>query len=263
VASGSDLDTGYIPGELLFTGIAKGSGMKALWSFAAKNEALLIGAPDIKSIKDVKGRKVAIEGIGGYSHIGFLAAVESAGITDKDVTYVRATPPQRIPFLLQGNADVVVTHVEDLYRAQKEKPVNELARLWRAQPLFLYGAFPASEEKLKTKREAFVKLIRAMIRANRFAYKNKDKVLDMAEKHTKAARWALEKAYDIFVEDHIWTVNTGLPAKTVEWTNDLTQKMGRYDGPKPPVEKLVDMSVAQDAVKSLGGPLGAPFDPEY
>ena len=263
VGSGSDLDTGYIPGQLLFTGIAKGSRMKSLWSFSAKNEALLVAAPDIKSVKDVKGKKVAVEGIGGYSHIGFLSAAEAAGISDKDVTYVRATPPQRIPFLLQGNADVVVVHVEDLYRAQREKPVNELARLWRTQPHFLYGAFPAHEEKLKTKREAFVKLVRAMIKANRFAYKNKDKVLDMAEKHTKVPRWALEKAYDVFIEDHIWTVNMGLPAKTVEWTNDLTQKMGQYDGPKPPVERLVDMSVAQDAVKSLGGPLGSPYDPEY
>ncbi len=263
VGAGSDLDTAYIPGPLLFTGIAKGSKMKALWSMAAKNEAMLIAAPDIKSVKDLKGKKVAIEGIGGYSHIGFLSVAESAGITDKDVNYVRATPPQRLPFLLQGNVDVVVTHVEEFYRIQREKPVNELGRIWRAQPHYLYGAFPAHEDKLKERRAAYVKLLRALIKANRFAYTNKEKTLDIAEKYTKQPRWALEKAYDVFIEEKIWTVNAGLPRQTVEWTNDLNQKMGQYDGPKPAVDKLADFSVAQEAVKSLGGPLGPPHDPEY
>jgi ABC-type nitrate/sulfonate/bicarbonate transport system substrate-binding protein len=263
VGAGSDLDTGYIPGPLLFTGIAKGSKMKALWSMAAKNEAMLIAAPDIKHVKDLKGKKVAIEGIGGYSHIGFLSVAEPAGLTDKDVNYVRATPPQRLPFLLQGNVDAVVTRVEEFFRIQREKPVNELGRIWRTQPHYLYGAFPAHEDRLKERRGAFVKLLRAMIKANRFAYTNKEKTLDIAEKYTKQPRWALEKAYDVFIQEHIWTVNAGLPRTTVEWTNDLNQKMGQYDGPKPTADKLADFSVAQDAVKSLGGPLGAPHDPEY
>ena len=263
VGAGSDLDTGYIPGPLLLTGIAKGSRMKALWTFSAKNEAVLVTAPEVKTPKDLKGKRVAIEGIGGYSHVGFLSVAEPAGITDKDVTYVRTPPPQRVPFLLSGKADAVVIHVEDFFEAQKEKPVNELARIWRVQPHYLYGAFPAHEDKLKEKRGAYVKLIRAMIKANRFAYKNKEKTLEIAEKWTKAPRWALEKAYDIFIEERLWTVNAGLPLKSVEWTNDLNEKMKQYDGPKPPADKFVDMSVAQEAVRSLGGPLGAPHDPDY
>jgi ABC-type nitrate/sulfonate/bicarbonate transport system substrate-binding protein len=263
VGAGSDLDTAYIPGPLLFSGIAKGSKMKALWSLSAKNEALLVTAPDIKTPKDLKGRKVGIEGVGGYSHVGFLSVAEPAGLADKDVEFVRTTPPQRIPFLLQGHVDAVVIHVEDLYRAQREKPVNELARIWRTQPHYLYGAFPAHEDRLKEKRGAYVKLIRAMIKANRYAYQNKDKTLDIAEKYTKQPRWALDKAYDVFIEDKIWTVNAGLPLKSVEWTNDLNEKMKQYDGPKPSPDKLVDLSVAQEAVRSLGGPLPAPHDPEY
>lgn len=263
VGAGSDLDTGYIPGPLLLTGMAKGSKMKALWSLSAKNEAVLVTAPDVKTPKDIKGKKVAIEGMGGYSHIGFLSVAEPAGITDKDVTYVRTPPPQRVPFLLTGKAEAVVIHVEQLYVAQKEKPVNELARLWRTQPHYLYGAFPAHEDKLKEKRGAYVKLVRALIKANRFAYQNKAKTLDIAEKWTKAPRWALDKTYDVFIEERLWSVNAGLPVKSVEWTNELNEKMKQYDGPKPATDKLADFSVAQDAVKSLGGPLGPPHDPEY
>ncbi len=263
VGAGSDLDTGYIPGPLLLAGIAKGSRMRALWSLAAKNEAMLVTVPEVKSPKDLKGKKIAIEGVGGYSHIGFLSVAEPAGLTDNDVTFVRTPPPQRLPFLLSGKADTVVIHVEDFYRAQREKPVNDLGRIWRAQPHYLYGAFPAHEDKLKEKREAYVKLVRAMIKANRFAYRNKEKTLDIAEKYTKIPRWALEKAYDVFIEERIWTVNAGLPRKSVEWTNDLNEKMKQYDGPKPSADRLADSTVAQDAVKSLGGPLGPPHDPDY
>jgi len=264
VGAGSDLDIGLsVPGPLLLTGISKGSRMKTIYSHAAKNEAVLVTAPDIKNVTDLRGRKVAIEGIGGYSHIGFLSVAEPAGLTDKDVTYVRATPPQRLPFLLNGNADAVVIHVEDFYRAQREKPVNELARLWRTQPYFLYAAYAAHEDKLKERRETYVKFLRANIRANRFLYKNKDRVLEVAEKYTKAPRWALDKAYDVLVEDKVWSVNAGLPAKTLEYTNDLNQKLAQYDKGKPAVGQLVDLSLAQEALKSLGGAMGAPFDPGH
>ncbi len=264
VGAGSDLDIGLsVPGPLLFTGIAKGSRMKTIYAHAAKNEALLVTGPDIKTVKDLKGRKVAIEGIGGYSHIGFVSVAEPAGLTDNDVNYVRATPPQRLPFLLQGNVDAVVIHVEDFYRAQREKPVNELARLWRTQPHFLYAAYAAHEDKLKERRETYVKFLRANIRANRFIYKNKEKTLDIAAFYTKSPRWALEKAYDILVEDKVWSVNAGLPAKTIEYTNDLNQRLAQYDKGKPAPEHLVDLSLAREALKSLGGAMGAPFDPEH
>lgn len=264
VGVGSDLDMADIPGPLLFVGIAKGSKMKVFYSFAAKNEAVVVAAPEIKTVSDVKGKKVGIEGVGGYSHVGFLSVAEPAGVGDKDVTFVRTAPPQRVPFLLGGKADVVVIHVEQLYQAQREKPVNELARLWRTQPHYLYAAFAAHEDKLRDRRDVFVKAVRAMIRANRFLYdaKNKEKVLDIAEKHTKAPRWALDKTYDVLVEDKIWSVNAGLPAKTIEWTNDFNQKLGSYEKDKPSPDHLVDLSIAKDALKPLGV-MGAPFDPEH
>lgn len=262
VGVGSDLDMADIPGPLLFVGIAKGSKMKVIYSFAAKNEALVVTAPEIKTVTDIKGKKVAIEGVGGYSHVGFVSVAEPAGISDKDVTYVRTPPPQRVPFLLGGKADVVVIHVEQLYQAQREKPVNELARLWRTQPHYLYAAFAAHEDRLRERREVFVKAVQAMIRANRFLYKNKEKVLDIAEKYTKAPRWALDKTYDVLIEDKIWSVNAGLPVKTIQWTNDFNQKLGSYEKDKPAPEQLVDLGIAQEALKTLGV-MGAPFDPEH
>jgi len=238
--------------------------MKTIYSFAAKNEALLVTAPEVKAVSDIKGKRVGVEGVGGYSHIGFLSVAEPAGIGDNDVTYVRTPPPQRVPFLLGGKADAVVIHVEQLYQAQREKPVNELARLWRTQPHYLYAAFGAHEDKLRERRAVFVKAVRAMIRANRFIYdsKNKGKVLEVAEKYTKAPRWALDKTYDVLVEERIWSVNAGLPAKTIQWTNDFNHQRGNYGKDKPAEGQLVDLSIAQEALKTLGV-MGAPFDPEH
>lgn len=264
VGAGSDLDMADVPGPLVLVGIAKGSKTKVFYSFAAKNEALLVTAPEIKTVRDIKGKRVAIEGVGGYSHIGFLSVAQPAGIGDNDVTYVRTPPPQRVPFLLGGKADVVVIHVEQLHQAQREKPVNELARLWRTQPHYLYAAFAAREDKLRARRDVFVKAVRAMIRANRFIYndKNKGKVLDIAEKYTKAPRWALDKTYDVLVEEKVWAVNAGLPAKTIQWTNDFNHERGSYEKDKPTPDQLVDLSIAQEALKTLGV-MGAPFDPEH
>ena len=45
----------------------------------------LIAKSDIKSVKDLKGKNVAIE-LGGSDHLFLLKCLENAGLTTKDVT---------------------------------------------------------------------------------------------------------------------------------------------------------------------------------
>lgn len=252
VATGSDLDLGDIPTSLLMVGISKGSKMKVFYSFAAKNEALLVTAPEIKTIQQMKGKKVGIEGPGGYSHISFRSVAEAAGMKDTDFEYVRTAPPARVGFLLQGKLDAVVIHVEMLYQARKEKPVNEIARIWRTQPDYFYAAFGGNEDKIRSMRGAYVGATRAMIKATRAIYQEPEKALAIAKKYCKFPPDALEAAYKVLKEDRIWSVNAGLPKRSIEYTHKLNIDLKRYEGTPPPAEGMFDFTIAQDAVKTLG-----------
>lgn len=256
-ASGSDLDLADIPTPLLMSGIARGSGQRIFYSFAAKNEAILAVGADIKTPADLKGKKLGIEGKFGYSHLGMLSVLQPAGLTDKDVTYVRATPAQRVTFIVSGQVDAVLIHIEQLNaaRAQTQGKVHELARIWRTQPDYHYAAFAAPASKISSARDAYVKATRAMIKAARFMYKNKNKTVDIGVKHVRGgekARKSIAATYDVIAGEKIWAVNSGLPMKSLTWTNDLNAELKRYKGGKPKIEALVDFSLGQDALKPLG-----------
>ncbi len=255
-ASGTDLDLAWIPGPLVMSGIARGSGLKMFYSYAHKNEAILVVAAGIKKPADLKGKKLGIEGKFGYSHLGMLSVLKPAGVSDKDVTYVRTFPPQRVGFLVSGKVEAVLIHIEQLATARKKTggKVHALARIWEEQPLYLYAAVAAPQSKIAADRGAFVKATRAMIRATRFMYKNKKETVASAVKFVrggKKARKNVARTYDIITRAKIWTTDVGLPESVLNYTNDLNAELGRYKEGKPKLSQLVDFSIGRDAMEAF------------
>ncbi|MDP6484110.1 MAG: ABC transporter substrate-binding protein [Nitrospinota bacterium] len=113
-----------------------------VYSYAHKNEAVLAVQAGIKKPADLRGKKLGIEGKFGYSHLGMLSVIRPAGVTDKDVNYVRTTPPQRVSFIISGKVDAVLMHIEQVAfaRMKTKGRVHTLARIWETQPDYLYAA---------------------------------------------------------------------------------------------------------------------------
>jgi ABC-type nitrate/sulfonate/bicarbonate transport system substrate-binding protein len=152
----------------------------------------------------------------------------------------------------------VLIHVEQVYLAQKLRPgVNSVASLWTYRPKYFYGAFIAPESKLKSNRDVYVRFAAAMMQSNRSVYKDKAGFIKTANKWMKGVYkkhpGLLEKTYDDFVKARIWAVNNGMPRDTVAWTNDFNKKRGKYKGGVPSYGKLIDESIAKDALKKVGG----------
>ncbi|MFQ5691693.1 MAG: ABC transporter substrate-binding protein [Nitrospinota bacterium] len=256
-AKGTDLDLAWIPGPLIMSGIARGSGLKMFYSYAHKNEAILAVQAGINKPADLKGRKLGIEGKFGYSHLGMLSVLQPAGVTDADVTYVRTTPPQRVSFIVSGKVDAVLIHIEQLAVARKKTQgkVHELARIWETQPDYLYAAVAAPATKIAANRKAFVGATRAIIKAVRFMYANKAATVDTAVKFVRGgekARKGVSRTYDIITGAKIWTKNVGLPMRVLNYTNDLNARLKRYKGGKPKISDMVDFSIGKDALKPIG-----------
>ncbi len=255
-AKGTDLDLAWIPGPLVMSGIARGSGLKMFYSYAHKNEAILAVQANIRKPADLRGKKLGIEGKFGYSHLGMLSVLKPAGVSDKDVTYVRTFPPQRVGFLVSGKVEAVLIHIEQLATARKKTggKVHALARIWQTQPLYLYAAVTAPGSKIAADRGAFVKATRAMIRATRFMYKNKEATVESALKFVRGgekARKGVARTYDIITKAKIWTTNVGLPKRVLNYTNNLNARLGRYKKGKPKLSQLVDFSIGRDAMKAF------------
>ncbi len=254
----SGLDLAWVPAPIAMLGISKGSGQRIFHSMAFRFEAQLATAPGIDTPRQLIGRTIGIEGRGGYSHLGVRAILGPAGVSDKQVKYIKTPPPARVPFLVKKKADAVLIHVEQVLLAQKLRPgVKALASLWKARPKYFYGVFMAPEGKLNANRDAYVRFAAAMIQSNRSIYKDKEGFLKSARKWAKGVYkkhpGIMTQTYDTFVKARIWSVNSGMPRSTVAWTNEFNRKRGKYKKGVPSYETLIDVGIAKDALAKVGG----------
>ncbi len=258
VSGKSGLDLSWVPAPIAMVGISKGNGQKIFHSMAFLFEAQLGVAPGIKTVKDLKGKTIGIEGRGGYSHTGALAVLGPNGLSDKDVKYIKTPPPARVPFLVKKKADAVLIHVEQVLLAKKLRPgVEAVASLWTYRPKYMYGVFMAHQSKLSAKSDAYTRFAMSMIQSNRSIYKDKKGLLKSANKWMKGVYkkhpGLLSQTYDTFVKARIWAVNSGMPKATIDWTNEFNKKRGKYKKGVPSYTDLIDTSIAEAALKRVGG----------
>jgi hypothetical protein len=94
-----------------------------------------------------------------------------------------------------------------------------------------------------------------MIEANRAIYRDKDKVIPIMMEASEKPKEAVEFAWAELTKNCIWSVNIGLDRKRTEWTIANSVELGDI----PPdrnltYEQLVDQSIAEAALKKVGGP---------
>lgn len=131
----------------------------------------LIAKSDIKSVKDLKGKNVAIE-LGGSDHLFLLKCLENAGLTTKDVNLINMSTGDASNAFISGQVDAAAIE-PSLSMAQKETGGNILASTKDAEYEGLIPAVLATNgNALKTKREEIKKVMKAWFNA-RDGYENK------------------------------------------------------------------------------------------
>jgi len=238
-------------------GAARGAGTKVLGTYSHKLSQSMLVQSDIKSCKDLKGRKVGIQEVGAFNEVMSRAVMASCGLTPKDVEYVPVSTKGRIPGLLSGQIDTAIMHVDQAIVAKKKKnDLNILVNLWEPLPKWLYAVYIAPEKEIKENRQLYIDIMTALVKANRFIYNNKAKVMEIAVKYTQEDAEAVSQTYDILAGAGAWPVNDGLPRDMVEWTINRQVELGTIKAQeKPSYEKLVDLSIINAAITKLGGRL--------
>jgi len=209
---------------------------------------------DIKELKDLKGRNIGIQEPNGFADIFSRRALVKAGLNPTDAHFISTSTAGRVPALVTGQVDTGVMHVEQALRAIKRKPsLHNLLNFWQAFPDALYQVYATSEKKLKEDPDAIGGFIKALIKANRFIYRNKERTLDAAVEFTGYSREELEPAYDQLVKGRVWSVNDGLSPRMVQFNIDNQVRIGNIPSDKKPTyDQVVDLGPATAALKVLG-----------
>ena len=251
VVSG-DVDSAISSGAFSLVGRANGAKTKLVLANAPKLEATMTVQGNIKTLQDLKGKRIGIQQPGGFAFILSMMVLREAGLTKDDVNFVSILS-EDVPPLVAGQIDTAILHVEQFKVAHSKKPdLHVLAKLWEISPKQLYTSVVVKEDMIAKRRKDVVGMTKAIIRGTRTMYSDKQKVMPILVKHTGLDAKILSEAYDELVAACVWDANHGLSPERINFTAQLMKKVGNIKGAVPSYDELVDISIAEEALKPLG-----------
>jgi NitT/TauT family transport system substrate-binding protein len=248
-----NLDVGMSPGAVSIVARAKGSPTRDILANSNKFEASMVVRDNVKTMADLKGKRIGIQQPGGFADINSRAVLRAAKIDPKDVSFVTIAT-EDVPALVANQVDTAILHVEqEMFAKSKVSGLHAIARMWELQPKTLYTVATVTESTIKNKRAALEAFVRANIEATRLLYTDKAKVLPVMVKETGYPEKVVTEAYDTLVKACIWDANSGLSPERVDFTANLMTKVGNIPaGKTPKYDDVVDTSFAKAALAKLG-----------
>jgi len=240
--------------EPVIAAISRGAKIRSIFSYAHRLTVVMAAQESIRRPADLRGKNLGIQEVGAFREVMTRAVLHSAGLTQQDVNYVPVSSAGYITALIGNKIDTAILHIDQAYMARTKKTsLHPLVPLWEIMPSYWYGTFSTTEELLRKDSDLLARAVAAIIKAHRFMYRNKERTLDLASKHTGYPKEVLGPAYDALAAAKVWPVNDGMPAEMVQVTINKMVEIGLLkENEKPKVEHVVDRGPANAALAKLG-----------
>jgi NitT/TauT family transport system substrate-binding protein len=186
--------------------------------------------PAVKTLQDLKGKKVAITSPGSESDYGLTALLKSKGMQRSDVTaiFVKGIPAE-VAALESGAVSAILTQPPNGTQS-REKGAHRLASL--AGLPFPLGAYTVQAGYLKQNREVVKRFVAAEAESLQFLRSHKKETLASIQKYSgvKSPQLA-EYAYDFFLD--VWATSPSVdPAVIKQGFQEAAQNSHK----KPPAD---------------------------
>lgn len=168
---------------------------------------MVVAKPNIKSLKDLKGKKVGLE-VGFVEHLLFLKALEQAGMKETDVTLVNTKTNETPQALQSKDIDAIVAWQPSSGEALKRVPGSKAIYTSANVPGLLYDVLSVSPSSLASHKAEWVKISKVWDRV--VAYVNNPKTQPDAVK-IMSARTGLkpEEYLPLLKGTHLFNISDG------------------------------------------------------
>lgn len=144
-------------GDALVTGSGGGKGIMILLTDYSDGNDMIVGKPGIKSLKNLKGKKVGIE-VGLVEHLLLLNGLKANGMSEKDVTLVN-TPTNNTPQVLaSGQVDAIGAWQPNSGMAMKALPGSRPIYTSAQAPGLIYDVLYVTPTSLAAHKAEYIKL---------------------------------------------------------------------------------------------------------
>ncbi len=145
-------------GDALVTGATGKPSVGIVINDYSNGNDMIVGAPGIETMKDLKGKKVGVEE-GFVSHLLLLKGLEANGMSAEDVTIVN-TPTNETPQVLAAKAvDAIGAWQPNSGQALKAVPGSKPIYTSADAPGIIYDLLYVSTESLEKRRADWAKVV--------------------------------------------------------------------------------------------------------
>ena len=209
----------------------------------------LIAQPELKALKDLKGKTLGISSFGATPDVAARMMIKQAGIdADKEIKILAlGSDAARLMALKQRVVDVVV--ISPPADTQMEKQGYRI--LARAYELFSfpYLGLGTHTRKIKDKPDEIRRVIKATIRANRFIRDNRDEAVRALIAWGKVEREFAYASYDAL--RNLFNVDGAVPEDGLKLVIDQARRNAKVTREIMPNE-VVDLTFLREAQAELG-----------
>lgn len=150
-------------GDTLVTGATGARSVMFLMNDYSNGNDMVIGGPAIKSVKDLKGKKIGVE-IGFVSHLLLLNALKDNGMTEADVELVNVPTNETPQVLASGQVDAIVAWQPSSGQALKLVPGSKAIYTSADKPGLIYDLLAASPQSWASRRDDYKKIMKVWYR---------------------------------------------------------------------------------------------------
>ncbi len=209
----------------------------------------LVARPDIKTIAELRGKRIGSQRIGGSDQLAAEAILQAKGIDVKDVQFITlgGDEPVRVEMLRKNLVDAICTVPPGPVRLAREgyNVLGGPKDLKIGNPI---SAVAATDTRLKMQREETKKVLRAVLRGLRAMHERRDDTIAIMSKWLSQSADVARDSYDSILPS--FSLDGGTVDKTYEFAIESRKATVRADKAIP-LSQVRDLSLLREVQKEL------------
>ena len=216
--------------------------VKVLASFTDNSTGALVVKPEIKTLQDVKGKRVAISSFGAGAHVTADLMLRYAGIATDAVKFVALGPETaRLAALEQGLVDAAILNPGGSSNAER-RGFHTIARAYELFT-FPYAGLAASDKRIKEKPEEIKKVLTALLKGSRYILNDREGTMDVMMKWLRVDK---QSAGDIYETIRRISSDDGtIPASGLRLAIEHSQKRLKIEREISPAQVSNDLLIKE------------------
>ena len=156
-------------GDTLVTGSSGAQGVMIIVNDFSNGNDMIVASPGITSVAELKGKTIGVE-VGFVGHLLLLNALETAGLTESDVTLVNVPTNETPQVLASGDVDAIVAWQPSSGQALSQVPGSTAVATSKDAPGLIYDVLAVSPSSLASRKADWEKVAAVWYKAVDYIY---------------------------------------------------------------------------------------------